>query len=226
MRFLPTVRIMLAHSASLIANFVHGALVVIGAFTLFSLGAILLKHGIDTLRPIAAPWLTWTQQSPRALAIEDSLLKASPRTRSLAGHIARKYRISSAAALELLLTAEEVAEQEGIEPMLIIAVMAIESSFNPIAESNMGAVGLMQVIPRFHQDKLDDENDDLLDPTTNIRVGARVLKSYLNQTGSLIAGLQVYGGAANDPDTAYANRVLAEKQRLEEAIRRARGVPA
>jgi hypothetical protein len=76
-------------------------------------------------------------------------------------------------------------------------------------------------IPRFHQDKLDAvSGNSLLDPIANIHVGALALKEYIRLTGSLEAGLQQYAGAANDGEGLYAAKVLAEKQRIESAIRR------
>jgi len=82
----------------------------------------------------------------------------------------------------------------------------------------------MQVIPRFHQDKLDafSGNNSLLDPAVNIHVGALVLQEYIRRTGSLEAGLQQYAGAASDEEGIYAAKVLAEKQRIESASKRGR----
>jgi soluble lytic murein transglycosylase-like protein len=86
----------------------------------------------------------------------------------------------------------------------------------------MGAQGLMQVIPKFHQDKLEAHGTDhngLLDPQINIRIGARVLKESIDRMGSLEAGLQQYAGALADADAQYAAKVIAEKARLEQAMR-------
>ena len=226
MKFLDSVKRMMLSGASLIVHFAHGALLVVGAISVVWLGHTLLQKGVDALRPIAAPWLAWNQFTPRARPLEDAMLRVAPRTRALADYVARKYRVAPSAALQLISAAEDAATREGVDAMLVIAVMAVESGFNPIAESHMGAQGLMQVIPRYHQDKLADLPAGLLDPATNIRVGARVLKAYLDQTDSVTAALQVYCGAPGDPDASYATRVLEEKQRLEEAARRTRGVPA
>jgi soluble lytic murein transglycosylase-like protein len=100
--------------------------------------------------------------------------------------------------------------------------MAIESRFNPIAESWVGAKGLMQVVPRHHQDKLLEHGGEeaVLDPMTNILLGARILKEYIRRTGSLEAGLQFYNGALADPSSQYSQKVMAEKERLEQAVRR------
>ena len=80
----------------------------------------------------------------------------------------------------------------------------------------------MQVIPRFHMDKLPEEADRsaFLDPVTNVQVGAKVLHESIRRFGGLENGLQQFGGALNDPDRRYASKVLAEKQRLEQATQR------
>ena len=142
---------------------------------------------------------------------------------AVAGAIARKYRISHAATREFVSTAYREGSGIGVDPLLIIAVMAIESRFNPVAQSAGGAVGLMQVIPRYHADKLDlAHGASMLDPQANIRLGARVLKDYIRRGGNDAAGLQLYNGASDDASNAYANRVLGERQRLRETVRRGR----
>jgi soluble lytic murein transglycosylase-like protein len=106
---------------------------------------------------------------------------------------------------------------------LIIAVMAVESRFNPIAQSDRGAIGLMQVIPRFHTDKFNAvRGESVLDPRINIQLGARVLKEYIRRGGTDVAGLQLYNGASADASNVYAYKVLGERQRIREAIRRGR----
>ena len=100
--------------------------------------------------------------------------------------------------------------------------MGIESGLNPIAESVMGAKGLMQVIPKHHQDKFDESAGEqaLLDPMTNILVGARILKEYIRRTGSVESGLQTYAGAISDSTGTYAQKVMAEKERMRQALLR------
>ena len=142
---------------------------------------------------------------------------------ALAGVIAKRYRISEEATRELVGTAYAEGARIGIDPLLIVAVMAVESRFNPIAQSEGGAMGLMQVIPRFHADKFDATNRvSVLEPRTNIQVGARILKEYIGRGGTEVAGLQLYNGALSDASNAYSNRVLVEKQWLQDAVRRAR----
>ena len=93
--------------------------------------------------------------------------------------------------------------------MLILAVIAVESRFNPVAASDQGALGLMQVVPRFHMDKIAALGTDaMLLPAANIAIGTRILKDSIRRGGSDAAGLQLYNGAFEDETRAYANRVL------------------
>jgi hypothetical protein len=157
-------------------------------------------------------------------------LAPDPRHKVLAGYLARRYRVASDATVDLVSEAFSVGRAVGLDPLVILAVISIESRFNPIAESDMGAKGLMQVIPKFHTEKLalHGGQDAVLDPKTNILVGAQILKEYIRLAGGLEAGLQMYNGAADDPSQGYAQKVIAEKQRLEQTLRAARpaGTPA
>jgi soluble lytic murein transglycosylase-like protein len=145
-----------------------------------------------------------------------------PQQRALADHLARRFRVSADALDDLVREAYAVGEATLLDPLLLLAVIAVESSFNPIAESDFGAKGLMQVVPRFHLDKLAAHGgeDAVLDPRTNIRVGAQILREYVRQAGGLEEGLQLYAGAADDPSQSYAQKVTAEKRRLASVIAR------
>lgn len=134
-------------------------------------------------------------------------------------YVSQRYRVAPDALKPVFSAAAESAK--GLDPLLIIAVIGIESGFNPFAHSVMGAQGLMQVIPRYHREKLPPESGEaaLLDPVSNVRVGALVLHESIRRQGGLIEGLQYYAGAADDPERGYSAKVLAEKQRLEQAIR-------
>ena len=126
--------------------------------------------------------------------------------------------------------AEVLAVTETAAKKYRVAVIAIESGFNPVAQSSVGATGLMQVIPAYHAEKFPAGNGDAaLDPRINIRVGTRVLKEYVSRAGTETAGLQRYAGSTSDPRRAYATKVLAERARLREAAQQARarlGAPA
>jgi transglycosylase-like protein with SLT domain len=142
--------------------------------------------------------------------------------RALANYVSRRYRIAPDVSEMFVGAAYEAGRQVGLDPLLILAVMAVESRFNPVAESLVGAKGLMQVVPRHHMDKLMEHGgeDAVLDPVINIALGARILKEYVRRTGSLEAGLQFYNGALADPSSQYAQKVFAEKERFQEAVRR------
>lgn len=157
----------------------------------------------------------------RATAVQPSKL-TKPQA-AVAKWIARRYGVAPEPVGRLVQEAWAIGEKVGLEPTLILAVVAIESRFNPFAQSPMGAQGLMQVIPRFHQDKLDKvSGNSLLDPAANIHVGAMILEEYIRRSGSLEEGLQMYAGAVSDEEGLYAAKVLAEKQRIESVVRRGR----
>jgi len=142
--------------------------------------------------------------------------------------VVQRYRVSPEALLPVFEAAQAAGRERRLDPLLIIAVISIESRFNPFSQSPMGAVGLMQVIPRYHQDKVPNAavTNPFLDPVTNVRMGAQILQEAIRRQGGLIEGLQYYAGAADDDEQGYANKVLAEKLRLEQAPRRREGPAA
>ena len=131
--------------------------------------------------------------------------------------IAKRYRVSEQAVGGFVATAYRAGDQYAVDPLLILAVMAVESRYNPVAESQVGAKGLMQVMPKFHLDKLSDHGGEtaVLEPEVNIVVGARILREYLRRFGDTEAALQMYAGAYDEPTAQYAAKVLAERTRLE-----------
>lgn len=148
----------------------------------------------------------------------------SPRMRTALESVSRRYRVAMEPLEPIFAAAEAAGREYRLDPLLIVSVMAVESRFNPFSESVMGAQGLMQVMPRYHQDKLPGGADErsFFDPVLNLRVGARILRESIRRNGSLAAGLQQFAGALDDPDQRYAARVLAEKARLESAAQRSR----
>jgi hypothetical protein len=138
--------------------------------------------------------------------------------RAVTSHITRKYGVSTEVVGELVRTAYAAGKEFGIDPLLVVAIMAVESSFNPIAESVAGAKGLMQIIPKYHLEKLADYGGEqaAFDPRVNILVGARIIREYLLMaSGDLFTALQTYAGALGDRDAAYTHRVLNEKDLLD-----------
>lgn len=151
----------------------------------------------------------------RATAVDPKQL--TRQQAAVAQWISRRYRVAPEPISRLVKEAWYVGGQVGLEPTLILAIMAIESSFNPFAQSAVGAQGLMQVMTRIHDDKYEafGGNFAAFDPVTNLRVGVQVLKECISRAGSLEAGLRFYVGAANlNDDGGYAAKVLAEQARL------------
>lgn len=161
-------------------------------------------------------------------AAAPELVEDHSRFQPLAAALAKRYRVSQEAMLEFVAAAFDAAGRTKLDPMLILAVAAVESRFNPIAESVMGAKGLMQVIPSMHPEKFENARNDseVLDPETNIKVGAQVIHEYLGRAGSLTAALQMYAGAANDSENQYAVKVLSERDRLHDVARSVKLRPA
>ena len=131
--------------------------------------------------------------------------------------IAKKYRVAPEAVGMLVKEAYAVGKIEKIDPALILAIMAVESSFNPFAQSHVGAQGLMQVMTHIHSDKSEDHGGHFaaLNPVSNLHVGVQVLKETIARAGSVRGGLKYYVGAANLPDDqGYGNKVLSEFARI------------
>jgi hypothetical protein len=164
---------------------------------------------------------TTTHGEPPVPVVEATPPVENTRFRTLSEFLAKRYKVSQAITLDLVTMAHAAGRQMGLDPLLIIAVMAVESRFNPIAESVMGAKGLMQIIPKYHLDKFrayGGEKYAVFDPQTNILVGAKILKDYLARSGSLNGALQLYVGATSEEEDPYIGKVMSEKQRLQQVL--------
>ena len=138
---------------------------------------------------------------------------------AVAQWLARRYKVAPEPISRLVQEAWSVGQKAQLDPTLILAIMAVESSFNPFAQSTVGAQGLMQVMTRIHDDKYVafGGNHAAFDPLTNLRVGVQVLKECIARAGSLEGGLRFYVGAANLPDDGgYAAKVLNEQSHLRQ----------
>jgi len=138
---------------------------------------------------------------------------------AVAQWISRRYRVAPEPISRLVQEAWTVGQRAALDPTLILAVMAVESSFNPFAQSPVGAQGLMQVMTRVHDDKYEafGGSHAAFDPVTNLRVGVQVLKDCIVRAGGVEAGLRFYVGAALlEEDGGYVGKVLAEQDRLKQ----------
>jgi soluble lytic murein transglycosylase-like protein len=141
--------------------------------------------------------------------------------------LSKKYRVAPEPISALVAEAYDIGTRTKLDPTLILAVMAIESGFNPFAQSPVGAQGLMQVITQIHSDKYQSFGGKFaaFDPLANLRVGVKVLQDCIRVAGSTEGGLKYYVGAANlEDDSGYASKVMAEYARLQQ-VARGRQVP-
>ena len=145
-----------------------------------------------------------------------------PARAAVAAYLAERYGRDAGATRVYVEEAHAAAEAFDVDPLLVLAVMAVESRLDPRARSGYGARGLMQVVPRFHREKLADHGGEaaLADPRVNALVGTQILKESLGRAGGVRAGLQRYAGW-NDREQRYSRKVLAEKERLRRVAVRA-----
>lgn len=135
--------------------------------------------------------------------------------RGVVQHIARKYRVSASSVEQYMGYARQSGKTYNVDPYLIMAVMATESSFNPRAQSRVGAQGLMQVHTRMHKKRFKPygSTDTVWEPKVNIQVGSSILSDYLKRYGgSERQALKAYVGAARmSHDGGYGNKVLRRR---------------
>ncbi len=186
-----------------------------------------LRHQVET---VALDWLQSRHEQRTlesgdvlaAIAEPDAVQRATAanpkelnREQAAVAHwISRRYKVAPEPISRLVQEAWSIGQRAGLDPTLILAIMAVESSFNPFAQSSVGAQGLMQVMTRVHDDKYVafGGNHAAFDPITNLRVGVQVLKECIARAGSLHDGLRYYVGAALlETDGGYVGRVLGEQ---------------
>ena len=205
----------------------HNGFALIGLAMVFAVVALMARPDLQQAgeqRLVA--WLEARKPAPEATDLSptaiDRTTAASPhelprQQAAVAYWLSRKYRVAAEPLSVLVAEAYEIGARTKLDPTLILAIMAVESSFNPFAQSHVGAQGLMQVMTRVHGDKYESAGGVLtaFDPITNMRVGVKVLQDCIRRAGSVEGGLRHYVGAANMPtDGGYAAKVLAERDRL------------
>ena len=224
----------------------HHTLMVLGVIAIAALGVMFVKPEVTDylkqLSPFAvtvteeedAPPLAALMDAPaQSVVREDAAGKAeaaaktdenttvgnSRQQQRVTSWLAKRYRVATEATDMLVSAAYMTAQEIKLDPLLILSVMAIESRFNPFAESPVGAQGLMQVMSKVHRDKFEELGGvkAALNPIANIKVGSLILKDYVTRGGSVEAGLKLYVGAgAFESDSGYGAKVLAEYRRLKE----------
>ena len=209
----------------------HNGFALLGLAVVF--GAITLTARPDLRQSGETQLIGWLQErqvallgtpEPVELDAIDRATAANPKDlpkqqAAVAYWLSKKYRVAPEPLSALVTEAYEIGARTKLDPTLILAIMAIESGFNPFAQSAVGAQGLMQVMTRVHTDKYDNFGGHFaaFDPVTNLRVGVKVLQECIARAGSVEGGLRYYVGAANLPDDGgYAAKVMAEHFRLRQ----------
>jgi len=204
----------------------HNSFALVGLAVVFAV--ITLTARPDLRQAGESRLMTWLQERQEAaigFTEPDAIDRATaanpkdlPRQQAaVAFWLSRKYGVAPEPLSVLVAEAFEIGQKAKLDPTLILAIMAIESGFNPFAQSPVGAQGLMQVMTNIHHAKYENFGGKLaaFDPVTNLRVGVKVLQECIARAGSVEAGLRFYVGAANlESDGGYAAKVMAEHARL------------
>jgi hypothetical protein len=201
---------------------VFAALALVARPDLRESGETQLMGWLQSRKPVVpAPVVEPTDLQPNAI---ERTTAASPgdlpkQQAAVAYWLSKKYRVAAEPLSVLVAEAYDIGKRTKLDPTLILAIMAVESSFNPFAQSSVGAQGLMQVMTRVHGEKYESAGGTLtaFDPVTNLRVGVKVLQECISRAGSVEGGLRYYVGAANlEDDGGYAGKVMAEHERLRQ----------
>jgi Transglycosylase SLT domain len=209
----------------------HNGLAMVGLVAALAVAAVAYKPELRTQGETAL--LGWLQQ--RQPAAESALIASEPEAieratatnpkdlpkqqAAVAYWLSKKYRVAPEPIGALVAEAYDIGNKTKLDPTLILAIMAIESSFNPFAQSPVGAQGLMQVMTQIHTEKYEGFGGNLaaFDPVTNLRVGVKVLQECIRRAGSVEGGLRQYVGATSDAtEGGYTAKVLAEQARLRQ----------
>lgn len=157
-----------------------------------------------------------------AIRASDYKTAISPKDRRMAeayvSYIVKHYSISRKGARRIVEAVMAESQKHKVDRSLITAVIAVESRFHPYALSKGNAEGLMQVIPRWHPEKMAriGGEEKIVDTRGNICAGTMTLKEYLvRHDHNVELALQQYNGSLNDRGRRYSRRVLAEKNRID-----------
>ena len=160
------------------------------------------------------------KQTNDFIVSQTDLEKEFEKTR-VAKWISRKYKVSNEAVREIVEISFSAGSDFEVDPYVVIAVIAIESSFNPLAESSAGALGLMQVMPLIHRKKFEKYGgfDKSLDVKVNVYVGTEILKNFYLRYGNYQRALLAYVGVSQSSNSSYPKKVLRLRDRLKKLIK-------
>ena len=187
---------------------------------LFSFVAVYLLFLSEKGQERVSIWINLVEfsdkQASDSIVSQTDLEKEFEKTR-VAKWISRKYKVSNDAVREIVEISFSAGANFEVDPYVIIAVIAIESSFNPLAESSAGAIGLMQVMPLIHRKKFEKYGgfDKSLDVKVNVYVGTEILKNFYLRYGNYQRALLAYVGVSQNSNSRYPKKVLRLRDRLK-----------
>lgn len=176
----------------------------------------ILNGGIRLIAVLFIVWgLCFLGQAP-SIAVPDEIQNPVRKYQAerQAERLAQAYNLKFEWALFVVTASKEEAILQQLPHSLVLAVMAQESRFDPNAKSVSGAISLMQVVPRWHQEKL-GEAESLWNPRVNMRVGTQVLREYLDRRRSIRDALQQYNGNRSDVTYRYSRKVEKHRELIE-----------
>jgi soluble lytic murein transglycosylase-like protein len=196
--------------------------VLVGGVAMTALTAMLGAAPIAEAKPVSeAEALDVVALQGRAETLGEALADAGRYFEETVAPIQRvllQYRDDPALVSTIARSVVQEANAAGLEPRLLLAVMLVENPWlDPEAESFVGAVGLMQVMP-LHEGEWAGCTPDLHDIQANICHGARIFAHYFDSAdGDVERALLRYNGCVrgtNTPDChSYPYHVYARAGR-------------
>ena len=230
-KFTQGLRTVLSNIAQGFFAITHNGFALLGLAVMFAVITLTARPEIRQAGEVQLmSWLQTRQASDTVMVEDATAVERATATNpselpkpqaAVAYWLSKKYGIAPEPLGALVAAAFDAGNRAKVEPTLILAVMAVESGFNPFAQSPVGAQGLMQVMTKIHSDKYQGFGGQFaaFDPVSNLRVGVKVLQECIARAGSVEGGLKFYVGAANlDDDGGYTAKVLAEHSRLQMVV--------
>ena len=193
-----------------------------GRLFLYLIAPIVL--GLGTLRGVhALPiyvdglWLT----KPESVSETRMARNRAEQVRRVTQYIEKTFKVAPHKTIAIITEAIYNGRKHNLQPELILAIIAVESTFREDAVSHAGARGLMQILPRAHPKKVKAVGgiEALFQMKRNIATGTAILNEYLQRSeGNLQKALLRYNGSLSDPSFKYSRKVLRVLNKLKEII--------
>jgi soluble lytic murein transglycosylase-like protein len=179
------------------------------------LGALRVAHSV----PIYTDGL-WLQK-PESTSENKAARNRAEQVRRVTQYIQKTFKVAPHKTIAIITEAIYNGRKHNLQPELILAVIAVESTFRENAVSHAGARGLMQILPRAHPKKVKALGgiEALFQLKRNIATGTAILNEYMQRSeGDLQKALLRYNGSLSDPTSNYSDKVLRVFNKLKEII--------